>query len=78
MRLCWIDDSQSTLINFRLNFQDLEPHWSWVHYTDCLRLALLEKFGGIWADGTVCAMPELAQKASFLERAPFAFSCRIK
>ena len=55
-------DSQSTLINFRLNFQDLEPHWSWVHYTDCLRLALLEKFGGIWVDGTVCAMPELHKR----------------
>ena len=51
------DEAQRTLMKFRGNFQDYEPHWSWMRYSECLRLALLAKFGGIWADGTVCVMP---------------------
>lgn len=47
------------LRDFRKRFKPLEPHWSWTHYTDCLRLALIDEFGGVWADGTVLATKPL-------------------
>jgi len=47
-------ENKAMLQEFRSRFKAHQPHWSWTHYTDCLRLALLSEFGGIWADGTVC------------------------